>query len=482
MKVIGRVAALALLLSVLGVGTVSALTVTSDGFVVDNNGQRTVIPAPYQVIETMMAVGGETPELNNPQDLFWDAAEESYYIADTGNDRIVKLDKTFHFLAEYREAGGLSFAGPIGVSTDAEGHLFIADAGNARVVHLDENGEYIEAFVKPESDLLYNVEYFSPAKVELNPLNQYLYVIQGKQFMMIDAGNQFRGYIGANEVGFDLWDFIFRKFATETQKMKRNKREPDAYTNFCLGKDGRIYAVGLADNQRISVLNTVGNNIYPAGDYGVTQYDRTGKAEKPVLSDIGITSKEVLTVADEISGYIYQYDMQGNMLCAFGGKGSSKGYFGTISSLVVDSDDRIVTLDAALGRIQVFESTPFIRTVHNAVYEYYNGNYTVSGENWDAVKSMNAGYTLARNFIGEIKYKNEDYDAAMHEFRQGNDQASYGKAFERVRYQAFQKYFVAVVLAAAAVVGLFVLVVVKGRAVLGRYRREIWSEGRWSDD
>ena len=71
----------------------------------------------------------------------------------------------------------------------ADGDVYIADSGNGRIIHLDKAFQYVESFVKPESDLLFDVEYFSPSKVSFDPVSNFLYVIQGKQFMTIDALN-----------------------------------------------------------------------------------------------------------------------------------------------------------------------------------------------------------------------------------------------------------------------------------------------------
>ena len=102
---------------------------------------------------------------------------------------------------------------------------------------------------------------------------------------------------------------------------------------------------------------------------------------------------------------IYQYDPEGNLLCIFGGEGDTAGYFNVPSSIVYGGNGQLVTLDKALGRIQVFEPTEFIKTVQEAVILYSDGKYDESLKLWEEIKEDNASYTLAREFIGKINAK-----------------------------------------------------------------------------
>ena len=464
------------ILTAMSAVSVNALMPVSSGFILDD-GSRVTIPVPFEVEKIVSSFeGGSYDSLNNPQDLYYDD-NGFYYIADTGNNRVLRLDKDFKVVAEFTEADGIAFSEPSGVSTDSDGDIYIADTGNARVVHFTPSGEYAESFVKPESELLYDVEFFAPSKVEFDPVSKNLYVIQGRQFMRIDALNRFRGYIGDNEVGFDLWDYFFRKFATEKQKMQTEKRAPDPYTNFCFGEEGRLYAVGLSDSQRISVINTVGKNIYPSGDYGETSYNNDGSAVTPVFTDIAVNSNGIIFVSEQNTGCIYQYDDEGNLLGAFGGKGSGNSQFEIISSIVINGDDSLVTLDSSLGRIQVFEATDFMKNVHSAVSLYQSGKYSESYEKWQEVRDKNAGYTLARQKIGEIEYKNGNYETAADEFYKGDDRENYGKAFSKIRYLFFKEHFAAVSIGVLVLIVLVVLLVRFGRGFIARMRKRLWYSG-----
>ncbi|MBO5019796.1 MAG: hypothetical protein J6D52_03925 [Clostridia bacterium] len=452
----------------------SAIMPVSNSYILDED-ERLSVPTLFENKAVITEfTGTEQKKLNDPQDIFYDK-KGFYYVADTGNNRVLKLDKNFKVLGEITEADGTSLSSPTGVSADEYGDVYIADSGNGRIIHLDKAFQYVESFIKPESDLLYDVEYFSPSKVAFDPVSSFIYVIQGKQFMTIDALNNFKGYIGDNKVGFDLWDYIYRKFATEKQKMQMVKREPESYANFCLADDGRLYAVGLAEQQRISVINTVGSNIYPSGDYGETIYDANGKATTPIFTDIGVNSSGIIFVSEQNTGCIYQYDSEGNLLGVFGGKGTGKNVFQVISSIVIGENDKLVTLDSSLCRIQVFEPTDFTDTIHKAISLFDDGKYDEAYELWVSVRKKNSNYTLARQMIGKIEYKNGEYESAKKEFYQGEDQVNYGKTFEKLRYNLFQEHFGLVVGAVALILAIVIILIKLSRNFIKKLRQQLWG-------
>lgn len=471
MKKFLRCAIVTAVLAVLLVSQASAFNYWDNGYILAPDGEtRMAMPKPYTCEQVISSVdGSEKDEFNNPQDLFLSSSGD-YYVADTGNKRIVKLNNNFEYVAEYN-AGGL-LQSPEGVYVTNEGNMFIADSAAGRIFHIDANGEWIEEFVMPESDLLYNVTYFSPSKVALNPINNYLYVIQGKQFMTIDAANNFKGYIGANKVGFNLINYIIMTFATDEMKDQMKTIEPDAYYNFCVANGGKIYATSAVNSTRISVINTVGTNTYPAMPYGESVYSDAGEEQTPVFTDICVDENEIITVIEQNTSCIYQYDPEGNLLCIFGGKGSTAGYFDLPSSIVYAGDGKLVTLDAALARIQVFEPTEFITTVQQAVIAYADGKYDDSLELWTEIKEDNASYSLAREFIGKINMKKGEYKSVLADFKQSEDRENYGEAFEKLRYEFMQKNFYIIVV--AIIVAIIAVILAMKR--LGKYVRKIKKE------
>lgn len=471
MKKFLRCAIVTAVLAVLLVSQASAFNYWDNGYILAPDGKtRMAMPKPYtceQVISNVQ--GSELATLNNPQDLYL-APNGDYYIADTGNARIVRLNSNFEYVAEYNAGGTLTT--PEGIFVTDEGDMYIADSTGSRIAHLDPNGEWVEDFVMPESDLLYNVTSFSPTKVAINPINNYIYVVQGKQFMSIDAKNTFKGYIGANKVGFDLLYFLMRTFATDEQKDQMKQVEPEVYYNFCIANGGKIYTAGAEDSKRIGVINTVGKNTYPSGTYGESIYEDDGREYEPVFVDICADENEFVTVIEKNTQCIYQYDKKGNLICVFGGAGNTAGYFNLPSAMVYAGDGKLVTLDSALGRLQVFEPTEFILTVHKAIIAYHEGKYDESLALWTEIKESNASYTLAREFIGNIRMKKGEYASVLADFKQSENRVSYGKAFEELRYDFIQQYFYIILVALVVLIVALVL----GVKALNKYVRKIKKE------
>ncbi len=475
MKKFLRCAIVTVMLAVLLVSQASAFNYWDNGYILAPDGKtRMAMPKPYTCEKVITAIdGSETPELNDPRDLFL-APNGDYYIADTGNRRIVRLNSNFEYVTEYTANG--TFMAPEGIYVTDEGDMYIADSAASKIMHLDPEGEWVENFVMPESELLYNITYFSPTKVALNPVNNYLYIVQGKQFMTIDAKNNFKGYIGANKVGFNLINFIMRTFATDEQKDQMDKVEPEAYYNFCIANGGKVYATGAEEEKRITVINTVGTNTYPSGIYGESVFEDNGREHTPVFVDVCVDENEIITVIESNTRCVYQYDPEGNLLCIFGGEGNTDGYFAMPTSIVYAGNGRIVTLDGSLKKLQVFEPTDFIKKVQEAVILYLDGKYDASLELWTDIKESNASYSLAREFIGKINMKKGEYVSVLDDFKQSNDRVNYGKAFEKIRYNFMQSNFYIVVLVVIVAIILIVLAMKYIRKYVRKIKKEFWDK------
>ncbi|HHY83481.1 MAG TPA: hypothetical protein GX505_12525 [Clostridiales bacterium] len=411
-------------------------------YVLDKN-VRVPIPRTYKADRVISYLGEEIGYMKGAEDLFIDR-QGILYVADTGNNRVLKMTGSGEVLGVFTGPKEKPMKSPRGVYVDDDGDIYVADTENGRVLHLSPYGDFVEEFTRPESDLLHETVSFDPNKVFISSTG-YLYVIRGRQFMMIDAYNRFRGYAGADQVGFSLNDLLVRIFASDEQKSRLQRREPPSYINFVIHEDGMIYAVSAGSSNQIKKLNSVGKNIYPSGQYGEVEED--AEAKEPAFADIAVDRNGIISVLDWKLGKVYQYDQEGNLLTVFGGIGAVKGKFESPSSLVVDRDGNIYVLDRGRNNIQVFAPTKFIRDVHEAVMLYANGDYAEALVKWEEVLKTDANYTLAHRGIAKALYKDEEYLRAMEEYRIGDDQEGYSLAFEEYRHEFFRGSFGLLVLA-----------------------------------
>jgi DNA-binding beta-propeller fold protein YncE len=103
------------------------------------------------VIRTV-AGNGDAAELNGPTGLALDASSGTLYIADTANNRVVRLQLSTGIVTPFAGTGIAGFSGdtqpagsaklnrPVALATDAQGDVFVADSGNNRVRRIDAVG------------------------------------------------------------------------------------------------------------------------------------------------------------------------------------------------------------------------------------------------------------------------------------------------------------------------------------------------------
>ena len=433
------------------------------------NGTQTIsIPEVYTWQGSLDRISGidpggfESDYLDQPSDLCLDT-HGNIYIADTGNNRVIKCDGEGRLIKSYTEAGSLWLSSPQGVFVTRDDIIYIADTNNSRIVSLDQEGNLIQEFYKPDSSFLMDVDVYMPTKIAVSEKSG-LYVQMGESVMNVDMDNQFRSFIGQTDVGYDFLDWFLRTFASDVQKKSISKRTAAPFFSFELSEDDLIYAVtdDTLEGQ-IKVINSVGNNIYRklgtaaadsqlisdmtqklfSGNVLSTPFSYGEKVEDrdPEFADICVDGQGIITVVEKQSGKLYQYDGEGNLLCVFGGLGERQGSFSIPSAITVDEDGTLYVLDSEKGCLQWFSPTPFLEAVHRAVALYGEGDYQESGEAWREVMKTADLYPLARQGLAKTAMKEENYLGAMEEYRLCNDRSGYAKAFGEYRYLWIQSHF-----------------------------------------
>lgn len=444
-----------------------------------NSNGHIYIPVTYTVDKVYSHVQHEFDDtFNYPDDIFIDK-QDNLYVADGGNNRIVKLGQDGSTLAIYESASDTSFANPRGVYVDDNGVIFVADSGNGRIVEMDQKGNLIKEYFKPESELLESVEEFIPTKVAVGPTG-YIYTLVGKDFMSIDKNNQFKGYVGATRLDFDLGYALMKMLLTDEQLAKIDKRTPSAYNNFLLDNEGRFLACTNAEKDQIRIINSVGTNIYASGFYGEILSIDSEKNEyiRPRFVDLTCDRNGVISALDQESGYIYQYDKEGNVLTVFGGKGDNMGYFDIPVSIATDSQGCLYVLDATRKNIQKFKSTSFMDKIHLASQTYFDGDYEEAKAACSEILALCPDYPLAHRRLGAIYYKSEMYEESKEQYKLAEDMQGYSEAFSRARHQFIKEHFFAIVFAAAAGITVLILLIILSKRYADKVRERIYESRR----
>jgi tripartite motif-containing protein 71 len=135
-----------------GAGSVAVVAPTGALYVADTNHNRVLLYGPEGKLRARFGANGgdgssgESPgKFDHPAAVAVDGAGDMY-VADTNNNRIVKLSPTGAVLAEWGSlgAGDGRFHSPAGVALDAAGNVYVVDSKNNRVEVLTPDGHFLE--------------------------------------------------------------------------------------------------------------------------------------------------------------------------------------------------------------------------------------------------------------------------------------------------------------------------------------------------
>ncbi len=441
------------------------------------------MPIPKSFVpERAISMFGEDDGFDQPCDLFVDGNDD-LYVADTGNNRIVHLDKagTLKRILTVDEAH-TPLSGPQGVFVADNGHVYIADTGNNRVVHLNAAGVFVEQFTQPDSPLFEADAFgFAPTGVIVDSLN-YVNILNGQDthgIVRLSSDGEFVGYLGGNKTKSSLWTSLLRFVLSEEQLDLIGQNEPPYFSNFFLDDQGYIYTTTVyADTDQIKRHNTVGVNIYPSGQYAEVQSYNTLNgvsmgAVYGMLGDITVDENGIVTVVDTTMRYVYQYDPEGRMICRFGGRGDVMGSFEYPVSVATDSEGLLYVLDRDYNTIQCLRPTVFIQSIHDAQTAYEQGQYDQATVYVDQVLAENATYVPAILLKGKLYYKEGEWEKSMEMFEKADQYEGYSDAFSEYRSIRYRQYFVPIIIGAA----LLLTLVVVGAFRLSKQARKYIYEG-----
>lgn len=384
-----------------------------------------------------------------PEDLFV-AADDTIYVADTGNNRIVHFDSMQRVIGVFGSADGPGkLNGPRGVFVTQEGDVYVADTQNRRIVVYDKDGTFKKEYGTPDSALLGKDFVYSPSKLVVDKRG-YLFVSSDGTslgLMQIRPDGQFAGFFGANHVPFD-WTRVFVKLiATKEQSDQLARVRPPEFSNLFQDSEGFIYttSLGIRRNQ-VKRLSAVGVDTLNANGKQ-TRYGDLFMAEenleplRDAFVDVTVSKTGFITALDQTNGELYQYDKLGNLLFIFGGIGDQTGLFKTAAGVAETSDGTIYVTDKTRNRIERLYPTPFAELVHKASQLYADGMYVEASGPWHQVLELNDNYDLAYLAIGKSLFRQHKYKEAMRYFKLGGDRTAYSDALFEYRKVFVREHF-----------------------------------------
>lgn len=388
-----------------------------------------------------------------PNDIFKDD-NDNFYLADSGNDRIVVFDSEFSKVIKiYDTFKGLdgkdtTLKNPMGVFVDTQNqYIYIADNKNSRVIKSDMDGNIVAEFTKPTSEVYPQELTFLPQKVLVDSAG-YVYIVVNNitsGAVMFNSSGEFVGFYGANKVKQTaevISNYMWNLIATDEQRASRSKSVPMGFNNFDIDKEGFIYTCTQSENTDIiKKVNPAGKNLFENVDALWGDDTTTSQTTKTVaMTDIDISDNGYINCLDLTTGRVFQFDAECNLMFILGTNSEQVGGFKKVSAVETKGND-IYVVDALKNNITVFKETEFGSIVHEATDLYNDGYYEEALQPWYEVLKRDGNYRNAYIGIASAKLNSGDYEEAMKYSRLADSGTRYNKAFEGYRQDWLDAHF-----------------------------------------
>lgn len=434
-------------------------------------------------------------DLKGAKDLFLDDDNKEFWVADTGNNRILRLDINLNIIGRYYGVGGDSeinvdketglskFNSPSGLyvrksSITGDLMLYVADTENDRIVKAKVTSPtectLVQEYTKPDS-ALYDSETFKPSKVVADNAENVYTVVSSVNTgsVQFSKDGSFTGFYGANRVEATaavIAQKLWRKIASNDQIAGMTRSVPTEYANFDMDDDGFIYTVTeiSTDTDAVKKLNPAGYNIwdnevgdeYQFGDELTDTQNLVSNVNfQSKLTDIVVSNNGMINVLDFETGRVFQYDKLCNLVCIFGGKNSANQRGSFISPNAVEAlDNNVYVIDGSKNDITVYTETTFGSILHKAFLLYGEGKYVEAKPYWEDVIARDGGYTTAYIGLGKAALNTDEYFKALKYFKIAYDQDDYDKAFEYAREEFLRDNFTVIIIIVLAVIILWIVI------------------------
>lgn len=411
---------------------------------------------------------------SSPEDIFRDH-HDIFYIADSGNDRIVAVNSDFtEVVAIYDEftmpdGSTTTLSNPIGVFVSAETDLiYIADNKNSRVLVCNYDSEVVMEITKPTSDVYDQERTFLPQRVIADKAGN-VYVVLGNittGAAMFSPDGEFTGFYGANRVeptAEIIGNYIMNIFTSDEKKARKARNIPSGITSFDIEGDF-IFTCTSSTTQTtdtVKKLNAAGDNIFSGmelsfGDFTPMYDTSTNTNYAAKICDIDIADDGNINCLDFTTGRVFQYDEDCNLLFITGTIAKQVGGFDQVAALE-SMGNNLYVLDMQKNTVTIFVETSFGKIVHEATSLYNAGYYEEALDPWYEVLKRDGNYRRAYIGVASALLNSGDYEGAMKYAELADMPYIYNKAFEGYRMNFLNENFTSIVIVLVIVIAALIV-------------------------
>ena len=474
------------------------------------NGEALYSPDAYSADNALTYTKmGLDKNLKEPKDLETDS-DGNVYIADSGNNRILVLNRYYEYQASITtfingQGNNDSLLNPWGVFV-IDDSIWVCDTGHSRLVEFDKNTyEFKRILDKPESQLFDETAVYTPVAMAIDQYGR-IYVVStstNQGVIVMDSNGTFIGFIGAQAVTISAWEIIWRNFQTDEQKKITASKTSVAYNNIAITSDGFVYATTSAIDESsvqgaisgkskdgkympVKLLNPAGDEIMrrngfwpPAGEIDIFNNTAAALSGEDVVTgpstivDVACGPEKTWTIADSKRNKLYTYDFNGNLLFAFGDRGTMLGSISGISA-VTYQDDTLLVLDAQNNSLIIYERTEYGDMLIEAIAAENSLDYTYAIECWEKILQRNNNFDAAYVGIGNALYRSAKYEEALTYYESAYDTENWSASYKMVRKDWMSNW----ILVMLAVIVVLIILIGKFFAFAAKVNKRVATDGR----
>ena len=415
-------------------------------------------------------------KVQSPSDIEVDSFG-NVYIADTGNSRIIVLDRYYNvkfIIAKFLNKQGImdGLKQPKGVYItadkpleDKEGKIYVCDTEQYRIVTFDHEGNFLDIIAKPESELFDASAVYKPIAVAVDDYDR-LYVVSSTTFqgiiVMTEAG-EFTGFVGAQKVSISAWDRIWRRFQTEEQRKLSESNVSTEFNNITLTGDF-IYVTtsSITESQIISsltsksgdyapvkMLNASGDEIMRRNGFfspsGEVDHAKMKVSDKiygaSTVVDVAVGPQKTWSIIDRKRSKVFTYDFDGNLLFAFGDRGRQLGNIAEngLSGIVYQGDNMLL-LNSNDATFTVYNRTEYGNVLIEALKNQNERQNDKAIKDWEEILKRNSNFDAAYIGIGNALSNENKYEESLKYYKAAYDTSNYSDSYKELRKVWISKF------------------------------------------